>query len=260
MTVRRPPKVGRKTPAELELMRRAGEIIERTLEVLRQAMQPGVTTAELDKLAEDEIRGAGAMPSFKGYNGYPATICVEIEDVVVHGIPGSQRLETGTIVGIDVGCVFEGWHADAAFTVAIGEVDDLRRRLLDTAYRCLEAGVAAAQPGRRVADVSSAIQRVAEAEGFSVVRVLVGHGIGRQMHEPPQVPNYYAPGELADYEVLLRPGMTLAIEPMIAAGTWQVVVDPDGWTTRTADGSPSAHFEHTIAVGRRAAEILARGI
>jgi len=260
MLVRRPAKVRRKTPAELELMRRAGKIIERTLEVLREAMQPGVTTAELDELAEAEIRRAGAVPSFKGYNGYPATICVEIEDVVVHGIPGPQRLEAGTIVGVDVGCAFEGWHADAAFTVGIGEVDGLRRRLMDTARRCLEAGVEAARPGNRLAEVSLAVQRVAEAEGFSVVRALVGHGIGRQMHEPPQVPNYYAPGELPDYEIRLRPGMTLALEPMIAAGTWQVIVGPDGWTTRTADGSPSAHFEHTIAVGRDGAEILARGV
>ncbi len=238
-------------------MRRAGSVLARTLERLKQEMRPGVTTARLDAVAEEEIRSAGAIPSFKGYNGYPATICVEVEDVVVHGIPRPDEvLREGTIVGIDVGCILDGWHADAAFTVAIGEVDELRRRLIEVTRRALEVAIEHAQVGRRLGELSRAVQEYVEGEGFAVIRALVGHGIGRHLHEPPQVPNFYEPGGFSDYELVLRPGMTLAIEPMVAAGTHEVRVDEDGWTTRTADGSPSAHFEHTIAITRNGPMIL----
>lgn len=253
----RPPKVPRKTPAELELMRHSGAILARTLEKLREAMRPGVSTAELDALAENEIRTAGAIPAFKGYNGYPATVCIEIEDVVVHGIPNpEERLSPGTIVGIDVGCTCEGWTTDAAFTVALGEVDDLRQRLLSATEEALAEALGLCRPGRQLGEVCRAIQECVESRGFGVVRALVGHGIGRSMHEPPQIPNYYEAGEFAEYELVLRPGMTLAIEPMVTAGTYEVRQDADGWTTRTADGLPAAHFEHTIAVTKDGAEIL----
>ncbi|MBC7289683.1 MAG: type I methionyl aminopeptidase, partial [Armatimonadetes bacterium] len=233
-------KVSRKTPAEIELMRRAGAVLARTLERLKEEMRPGVTTAYLDAVAEECIRRAGAIPSFKGYNGYPATICVEVEDVVVHGIPSPhEALREGTVVGVDVGLVLEGWHADAAFTVAVGEVDELRRRLIEVTRQSLEIAIRHAKPGRRLEEISRAVQEYVEGRGFAVIRALVGHGIGRNLHEPPQLPNFYEPGGFADYEIVLRPGMTLAIEPMVAAGTPDVIVDQDGWTTRTADGMPS---------------------
>jgi methionyl aminopeptidase len=240
-------------------MRQAGAILARTLEKLRQAMVPGVSTAELDALAEAELRAAGALPSFKGYNGYPATICVEIEDVVVHGIPRpDQRLQTGTIVGIDIGCSYKGWHADMALTVALGEVDEERRRLVAAAEEALRVALQHARAGSRLGELCRAVQEYVEQQGFAVVRALVGHGIGRQMHEPPQIPNFYAPGEFADYELVLRPGMTLAIEPMLAAGSGEVVSDEDGWTTRTADGRPAAHWEHTVLITKGEPEILTR--
>jgi methionyl aminopeptidase len=261
MRERRPPRVRRKAPAELEMMRRSGQVLERTLEVLREALVPGATTAELDALAEAAILEAGAVPSFKGYNGYPATICVEIEDVVVHGIPSPDEvLREGTVVGVDVGCALEGWHADAAFTAGLGEVDEVRGRLLRVTEEALGMAMEAAQVGNRLAEVSQAVQGHVEAAGFGVVRALVGHGIGARMHEPPQVPNFYEAGEFGDYEVVLRPGMTLAVEPMVTAGTWEIRVDADGWTTRTADGKPAAHFEHTVAITRDGPEILARGV
>ncbi len=257
MSRMRPSKVPRKTPPEMALMRQAGAILARTLDKLAEAMQPGVTTAELDALAEEHLRSEGAIPSFKGYNGYPASICIEVEDVVVHGIPShGERLREGTLVGVDVGCAYEGWNADAAFTVAVGEVDDLRRRLMEATREALDAAIAVAAPGRVVGDISRAIQQIAESAGFGVVRALVGHGIGRQMHEPPDIPNYYEPGALADYELALRPGMALALEPMVTAGTYEVRQDADGWTTRTADGMPAAHFEHTVAIAKNGAEVL----
>ncbi len=238
-------------------MRHSGAILARTLNKLNEAMRPGVSTAELDEIAEAEIRAAGAVPSFKGYNGYPATICVEVEDVVVHGIPSPhERLREGTIVGIDLGCAWQGFHTDAAFTKAIGEVDELRRRLMEVTWKALELAVGMAEPGRRLGDICKAIQDYVVGQGFSVIRALVGHGIGRQLHEPPQIPNFYEAGVFADYEVTLRPGMTLAIEPMVAAGTHEVRVDKDGWTTRTADGRPAAHFEYTVLVTADGAEIL----
>jgi methionyl aminopeptidase len=181
---------------------------------------------------------------------------VEIEDVVVHGIPGATRLEAGTLLGMDVGSVYHGWQADTAVTIPLGEVDETRRRLLEVTERALTAGIAQARAGNRLREVCAAVQQVAEAAGFGVVRDLVGHGIGRQMHEPPQVPNFVAEGQFAEYDLVLRPGMTLAIEPMVNAGSPAVRVDRDGWTVRTLDGQPSAHFEHTVAVGRDGPEIL----
>ncbi len=256
----RPPSVPRKTAAEIELMRRAGRILAECLDKLKRALRPGITTAELDRLAEDFIRSRGGVPSFKGYNGYPASICVEIEDVVVHGIPSPDcRLREGTIVGIDAGVCFDGWHADAAFTAAIGQVDELRTRLMKATRAALQAGIEKARPGNKLAEVCRAIQEAAEGAGFSVVRALVGHGIGRRLHEPPQIPNFYEPGEFLDYEITLRPGMALAIEPMVNAGTADVRVDSDGWTTRTADGKPSAHFEHTVIITRQGPEIITAG-
>ncbi len=249
-------RVNRKTPGEIETMREAGRILARVLEELARAAQPGVTTAELDALARARLTEAGAEPSFLGYRGYPAALCVEIEDVVVHGIPNGTRLEAGTILGMDLGAVYQGFQADMAVTLSLGEVDALRRRLLEVTRQALEAAIAQARPGRRLREISAAVQRVAEKAGFSVVRDLVGHGIGRQMHEPPQVPNFVVEGQFVEYDVLLRPGMTLAIEPMINAGHAAVRWEQDGWTVRTADGKPSAHFEHTVAVGREGPEIL----
>lgn len=228
-------------------------------EVLAQcaaAVAPGVTTRELDNLVTETLAQRGAQPSFLGYRGYPAATCLEIEDVVVHGIPDDTRLREGQIVGIDLGVYWEGYHTDAAVTVPVGQVDEERRRLLEVTRQCLEAGVDQARAGRRLRDIAAAVQGVAEGAGCGVVRDLVGHGIGRQLHEPPQVPNFVAEGQFAEYDLVLRPGMTLAIEPMINAGTAAVRMDRDGWTVRTADGRPSAHFEHTVAIGRQGPEIL----
>jgi methionyl aminopeptidase len=249
-------RVNRKTPGDLEIMREAGRILAGVLAEAVAAAQPGVTTEELDKLVRARLAAAGAEPSFLGYRGYPAALCVEIEDVVVHGIPGPERLVAGTLLGMDVGAIYRGWQADTAVTVALGEVDDTRRRLLETTERALAAGLAQARAGHRLRDISAAVQQVAEQAGFSVVRDLVGHGIGRQMHEPPQVPNFVSEGDFIEYDLLLRPGMTLAIEPMINAGRPGIRVGADGWTVRTADGQPSAHFEHTVAVGRDGPQIL----
>ncbi len=246
----------RKTPGEIETMREAGRILARVLQEIVAAAQPGVATEELDKIARARLREAGAEPSFLGYRGYPAAICVEMEDIVVHGIPGKTKLEAGTILGMDMGAVYQGFQADMAVSIPLGAVDAERRRLLEVTERALQAGMQQARAGRRLRELSAAVQQVAEAAGFSVVRDLVGHGIGRQMHEPPQVPNFVTEGAFAEYDLLLRPGMTLAIEPMINAGEPAVRVDGDGWTVRTVDGKPSAHFEHTVAVGREGSQIL----
>jgi methionyl aminopeptidase len=249
-------RVIRKTPGELEIMREAGRILARVLAEVVAAAQPGVATEELDKLARARLAEAGAEPSFLGYRGYPAALCVEMEDIVVHGIPGPERLAAGTLLGMDVGAVYRGWQADMAVSIPLGAVDETRRRLLEVTERALAAGIAQARAGNRLREISAAVQQVAEEAGFGVVRDLVGHGIGRQMHEPPQVPNFVSEGDFVEYDLVLRPGMTLAIEPMINAGRAAVRVDPDGWTVRTADGRPSAHFEHTVAVGRDGPRIL----
>ncbi len=241
-------RVARRSAAEIEILQQAGEIVAETLQVLQQHMQPGITTKELDNLAEENIRRRGATPSCKGYMGYPATICVEIDDVVVHGIPDHTQLKEGQIVGIDLVACYQGYHGDSTITVAIGEVDNERQRLLTVTREALAAGIEQARPTTKLREVCRAVQQRVEAAGFSVVRSLVGHGIGQQMHEPPQVPNFVAEGEFPDYELVLQPGMVLAIEPMVNAGEPAVRVDSDGWRVRTADGRPSAHFEHTVVI------------
>ncbi|QBS37011.1 type I methionyl aminopeptidase [Thermaerobacter sp. FW80] len=245
-----------KSPREIELMREAGRIVAAVLRELASALRPGITTADLDRLAERLIREAGAEPAFKGYQGFPASICTSINDEVVHGIPSPRRvIREGDVVSIDVGARYHGYHGDSAATFAVGAVSAEARRLLEVTRRSLEAGIAAARPGHRVGDVGHAVQQVVEAAGFSVVRDYAGHGIGRAMHEDPQVPNYGQPGT----GLRLRPGLVLAIEPMVNAGGPAVRTDPDGWTVRTVDGSLSAHFEHTVLITEGEPEVLTAG-
>lgn len=238
-------------------MRDAGRIHARTIAALREAIRPGVSSAELDRLAEATIRDAGAVPSFKGYQGFPATICAQLNDVVVHGIPSDDEiLREGDIFGADLGVVWEGWQADGAFTAAVGEVDEQSRRLIEVTEQSLALALEQVRPGNTIRDIAAAVQGHVEAAGFSVVRALVGHGIGREMHEPPQVPNFVDGGGRDVYDISLLPGMTLAIEPMVNAGGHEVVQDADGWKVRTRDGSRSAHFEHTVAVTKDGCWIL----
>lgn len=242
-------RVPRKSAADLEIMAQAGAIAARALRAAAEAVRPGISSLELDKIAEDVIRAAGATPSFKGYRGYPGTLCVEVNDVVVHGIPRAEEvLGEGDVVGLDVGAFYQGFHGDTATTVAVGEVGPEARRLLQATEEALWVGIRQAVPGGALGDISRAIHQFVESQGFSCVRDLVGHGIGREMHEPPQVPNFHEPRQFADYELRLRPGMVLAIEPMVNAGGWELKLDPDRWTMRTADGKLSAHFEHTVAI------------
>jgi methionyl aminopeptidase len=261
----------KKSPGEIEKMARAGAILAATLDMLQGHIQPGITTRELDRLAESFIREHGATPTFKGYRGFPGSICASPNAMIVHGIPGSYRLKDGDEISIDVGVTLQGWVADAARTFTVGEVDERTVSLLDATERALHAGIAQARAGNRMGDVSSAIQQVAEGAGASVVRSLVGHGVGRSMHEDPQVPNHGAPGK----GPLLEEGMVLAIEPMTTAGRPGVRVGNDGWAIYSQDGSPAAHFEFTVAVTadgprvltpwhlppeERAAEALAGGV
>ena len=245
-----------KTDDEIVRMRRAGQVVALTLDRLAAAALPGVTTRELDHIAEATVRSFGALPSFFKLYGYPANICVSVNDEVVHGIPGDRALQPGDIVSFDVGATFDGMIADGATTVGVGPVSPQAKRLLKVTRESLYQGIAQARPGNRVADISLAIQRHVEAHGYSVVRKLVGHGVGHAMHEPPHVPNFLD-GDAGRSPELL-PGMTLAIEPMVNQGAWQVVQDRDGWTYRTKDHSLSAHFEHTIVVTGKACEILTR--
>ena len=238
-----------KSQSELDRMRHAGRILAQTQARLREVIEPGVNTLALDALAEEVIREAGASPSFKGYQGYPATICAQVNDVVVHGIPRADEvLSAGDIFGVDLGVCFEGYHADAAFTVGVGEIDAEAQRLMDVTEQARDLGVAQVRPGATIRDIAAAVQSHAEGAGFGVVRALVGHGIGSAIHEPPQVPNFVEPGNEAVYGLTLVAGMALAIEPMVNAGGPDVRQDSDGWTIRTADGSLSAHFEHTVIV------------
>jgi methionyl aminopeptidase len=243
-----------KSEDDIARMRRAGQVVALVLSRLEEAAKPGTTTAELDRLAETVIRSFGAIPSFYGLYGYPANICASVNDEVVHGIPGDRILHEGDIVSFDVGATVEGMIADAAVTACVGAVSADARRLLRVTREALANGVEQARPGNRVADISAAVQRHAEAHGYGVVRKLVGHGVGREMHEPPHVPNFVEDNGADSAELV--PGMTLAIEPMVNEGTWQVVQDDDGWTYRTKDGSLSAHFEHTVAVTENGCEIL----
>ncbi len=225
-------------------MERAGEILVATLAELESRVAPDVSTEELDELAERFIRSRGAVPTFKGYRGFPGSICASPNAMVVHGIPGPYRLKTGDIISIDVGVTLDGWVADAARTLPVGEIGAVERNLLSATEASLLAGVAECRPGNRMGDMSSAIQRVAEGAGLSVVRSLVGHGVGRNMHEDPQVPNYGKPGK----GPLLEEGMVLAVEPMMTAGRAAVRVGGDGWAIFSQDGSPAAHFEFTVAI------------
>ena len=237
---------------EIDAIRAAAQLVARTLNMLGREIKPGVTTAALDRLAEGFIRDHGGRPAFKGYRGFPASICPSINEEVVHAIPGPRALREGDLIGIDVGVEKEGYYGDAAFTFPVGEVSVEARRLLEVTREALMQGIARALAGRRVGDVSHAIQAHAERHGFSVVRALVGHGIGREMHEEPQVPNFGPP----DRGPRLMAGQVLAIEPMVNAGAPEVVTKDDGWTVVTRDGSLSAHFEHTVAVGLEGPEIL----
>jgi methionyl aminopeptidase len=234
----------RKSPQEIEGMAHAGELVADTIALLGEHAQPGITTAELDRIAEDFIREHGGIPTSKGYRGFPAATCISPNAMVVHGIPGNHRVEEGDLISVDVGITFDGLVADSAYTFGIGAVDSESQRLLDVGKEALAAGIAQARAGNRVGDISHAIQEVVEAAGFSVVRSLVGHGVGRSYHEEPQIPNFGNPGRGPQ----LQPGMTLAIEPMITSGGPDVYLHDDEWSISTADGSMAAHFEHTVAV------------
>jgi len=237
---------------EIEAIRVAAQLVARTLDMLGREIRPGVTTAALDRLAETFIRDHGGRPAFKGYRGFPATICPSVNEEVVHAIPGPRRLDDGDMVGVDVGVEMNGYYGDSARTFAVGEASAEVRRLMQVTHEALLEGVARARGGNRVGDISHAIQTHVEHHGFSIVRSLVGHGIGREMHEEPQVPNFGLP----DRGPRLMIGQVLAIEPMVNAGGPEVVTQPDGWTVVTKDGSLSAHFEHTVALGPNGPEIL----
>ncbi|GBG55975.1 methionine aminopeptidase [Sporomusaceae bacterium FL31] len=243
-----------KSDRELAYMRDAGQIVAETLVEVKKAVKPGVSTLELDRIAEEYIKGRGAIPTFKGYNGFPGNICASINEQVVHGIPGLKKLKNGDNVSIDIGAVINGYNGDAAVTIAVGEVDAEMQKLLDVTEQSLNKGIEKAMAGNRLGDISHAIQAYAEEYGYGVVRDYVGHGIGRKMHEDPQVPNYGHPGR----GPRLKSGMTLAIEPMINLGTHEVKTLDDGWTVVTTDGKPSAHFEHTIAITDGKPEILTK--
>ena len=255
-----------KTRQDIAHLREAGRIVAQTYEVLRPRIQPGVTTAELDRLAEEFIKSKGALPLYKGYGArpgrrgqpavppFPATICAAVNDVICHGIPSTrERLNEGDIIGVDIGVLYRGWCGDACQTFAVGDIDKESRRLMDAAYRCMELGIEQAQPGKRLGDIGAAIQRYAEGQGFSVVRELTGHGVGRSLHEAePAVFHFGNPGT----GMKLVPGMVFTIEPMINIGKPGIRVMPDQWTIRTADGSRSAQFEHTLAITEDGHELL----
>jgi methionyl aminopeptidase len=242
----------KKTPEQIERMAAAGDILVRALELVEGKIRPGVTTQELDATAERFIRSQGATPAFKGYRGFPGSICASPNAMVVHGIPGRYRLERGDILSVDVGVVLDGWVADAARTFAVGPISPVARKLLDTTEGALLAAVPQCAAGNRLGDVSHAIQQHVEAEGFSIIRSLVGHGIGREMHEDPQIPNYGPPGR----GPRLEEGMVLAIEPMVTAGRHQVRMAEDHWSIFTQDGSLAAHFEFTIAITAEGPRVL----
>jgi methionyl aminopeptidase len=244
-----------KSPREIEVMRRAGHVLADVVDHLRSSVRAGVSTLEIDEEVEAFISDRGARPAFKGYRGFPATVCVSINEEVVHGIPSAhRRLKEGDIVGLDLGCIVDGYYADCAFTLALGEVPPAVQRLLDVTRESLERGIAQCRPGRRLSDVSHAVQAYVESNGLGVVRTFVGHGIGRALHEEPQVPNFGEPGRGPQ----LRPGMVLAIEPMVTMGSGDVRILDDGWTAVTRDGSLAAHFEHTVAVTEDEPDVLTR--
>lgn len=244
-----------KTPAELERMRQASRIVALTLDLLKKEIKPGVSTAALNSMAEREVRGRGAVPAFLGYRGYPAALCVSINEEVVHGIPSDKRvIRSGDLVSLDLGAVCEGFYGDAAVTVAVGALSPERLRLMEVTEASLAAALGTVRSGAKLGDVSHAVEAFVAKHGMSVVREFTGHGIGRRLHEDPSIPNYGRPGS----GITLRSGMTLAIEPMVCLGRPEIVIKNDAWTAVTADGSCAAHFEHTVAVTDTGCEILSR--
>lgn len=247
-----------KSERELDLMREAGRIIAEAKAAVKEALAPGVTSLEMDALAEEIIKKRGAIPSFKGYQPaphmppFPATICFSFNEEIVHGIPNDRKMQIGDIVSIDFGAIVEGYHGDSAFTAGVGTITDSAQKLIDVTAASLVEGIKKAEIGNRLTDISNAIQVYAESEGFAVVREYVGHGIGRALHEEPQIPNYGTPGR----GPILREGMVFAIEPMLNVGTWKTKVMPDGWTIVTEDGELSAHSEHTVAITSKGPEVL----
>lgn len=241
---------------EIELLRKSAQLVVAALKLAESRIRPGLRTKDLDEEIGDFIRSHGARPAFKGFNGYPANICVSIDEQVVHGIPGDRVIKEGEIVSVDIGVEINGYYGDAAKTFAVGKVSEEKERLIRVTRESLEKAIEAAREGNRISDIGYAVQSHVEAAGFSVVRDLVGHGIGTSMHEPPQVPNYGRPG----HGVRLRAGMVLAIEPMVNAGTYEVYTADDNWTVVTADGKPSAHFEHDIVITKGDPEILTSGL
>jgi methionyl aminopeptidase len=243
-----------KTPREIEIMREAGRIVALTHQELKKHIVPGITTKELDKVAEAFIRKHDAIPSFKGYNGFTGSICASVNEELVHGIPGNRVLNNGDIISIDIGAEFNGYHGDSAWTYAVGSIDEETQRLLDVTEESLYKGLNEAKPGDRLSNISHAIQTYVEANGFSIVREYVGHGIGQDLHEDPQIPHYGPPNK----GPRLKPGMVLAVEPMVNAGSRYVKTLADDWTVVTVDGSMCAHFEHTIAITETGFEILTK--
>lgn len=240
------PRIAAKTPAELAKMRKAGRVVARALELVREEARPGLTTGRLDEMVEELIRSEDAEPAFKGYRGFPASTCTSINEQVVHGIPGPRELKEGDILSVDVGALLNGYYGDAAITVPIGEISPRAQEIIDVTRRALDAALGVIRPGVRISEIGRAVQNIAREAGFSVVRKYTGHGIGKQMHEPPQVPNFT--GTWSRRGPALPAGATVAIEPMINAGTYKVKELKDGWTVVTRDGKLSAHFEHTVAV------------
>ena len=246
-----------KSAREIGLMREAGQILVAAMRMCRDLVKPGVSTLEIDREVETLIRTRKAKPAFKGYRGFPATICASINEEVVHGIPAAhRRLAEGDIIGLDFGAIVDGYYADAAVTLPVGEVSDAARRLVDVTRESLDQAIQAARPGRRLGDISAVVQRHVEGAGYGVVRSFVGHGIGRALHEDPQIPNFGEPGQ----GPVLRPGRVLAIEPMVTLGHWEVRVLKDRWTAVTEDGSLAAHFEHTVAVTDGDPDVLTRDL
>jgi len=244
--------IQKKSPDQIEKMLVAGQALADVINELKSAVAPGVTTLDLDAMAERLIREKGAVPSFLGYRGFPGSICASPNKVIVHGIPNDTPLAAGDLLSVDAGLVLDGWHADSAHTYPVGPISPKAIRLLEVTQASLDAGIEQCRPGNRLTDISHAVQSVVEGEGFSVVREFVGHGIGRNLHEDPQIPNYGAPGRGPE----LRLGLVVAIEPMVNMGDWQTRVLADGWTVVTADGSLSAHFEHTVALTDEGPEVL----
>ncbi len=242
-----------KNEEDLNCLRRANRIVIETLQAIKKNIKPGISTADLDSIAEGFIKKKGGIPAFKGYKGYPATLCISLNEEVVHGIPGPRKIKKGDIVSLDIGVLIDGYYGDAAITVGVGKISAQAQKLLDITEQSLYAGIEKAQVGNRLSDISMAIQERVESNGFSVVRDFVGHGIGRNLHEDPQIPNFYSP---AAYNPRLKEGMVLALEPMVNQGTYRVKILNDGWTAVTQDSKLSAHFEHSIAITDKGPLIL----